>query len=62
MHLQKAICILIIAIRTVFATTFTAIASLQMVLFRKNSKPLFCHIKITFSQFNFVGIHSFKNS
>lgn len=59
MHLQKTICILIIAIRTVLTTTFTTIASLQMVLFRKNSKPLFIHIKITFSHFNFVGIHSF---
>jgi len=51
---MKSVCFFIVVVRTVLATTFATIASLQMVRFRKHTVSLRIPIKIFFLKWFFV--------
>ena len=58
--LTLAICLFIIAIGTVLATTLTAISSFQVKLFSEDLETLLVQLVILIRQFNSFVIHDAK--
>lgn len=60
-NLQKSIRLLIIAERTMFASTFAAITAFQVIFFRKNFITLFVVVKV-FVFFDDILLHSLNQN